>query len=70
MAIAQSTRCLRGAEEICNFIKEDPKCLGKLVECENLPAWKRNGKGPWRALNIDLMEWFVYQRDKYLDRGA
>jgi len=58
--------CLKGAEEICKFIKEDVNLLCFLVECEQLPAWKRNGKGPWRALNIDLCNWLTYQRDKYI----
>jgi hypothetical protein len=62
--------CLKGAEEICKFIKEDVNCLGYLVECEELPAWKRNGKGPWRALDIDLMFWLVVQRKKYIGETA
>lgn len=58
--------CFRGAVEICEYIKEDPQIIVQLVEHENLPAWKRNGKGPWRALNIDLDSWMVYQRSAYI----
>lgn len=58
--------CLKGAEEICSFIKEDPQCIVTLVKDEGLPAWKRNSRGPWRALNIDLYNWMVGQRNKYL----
>jgi hypothetical protein len=58
--------CYKGAEEICRFVKEDPNQILHLVEHENLPAWKRNDKGTWRALNIDLFNWMVFQRDKYI----
>ena len=58
--------CFKNAEEICDYIKEDVNQLCHLVKCEALPAWKRNGRGPWRALSTDLDEWMVFQRDKYL----
>ena len=59
--------CLKGAEEICAFVKEDPKRICKLVKEEGLPAWKRNESGTWRALNIDLTNWLLMQRQKYLN---
>jgi len=65
-ASLQEVVCFKGKEEICGFIREDVNQLGYLVEHENLPAWKRNGKGPWRALNVDLYDWMIYQRKKYL----
>ena len=58
--------CFKGAEEIAEYIREDHKQINFLVENENLPGFKRNGKGPWRALNIDLDIWMVEQRKKYI----
>jgi hypothetical protein len=57
--------CFKSAEEIAKYIGEDPNKINQLVENENLPAWKRKGIGPWRALDIDLDKWLVDQRDKY-----
>jgi len=57
---------LKGAVEICAFIKEDPKKITYLVKNEGLPAWKRSISGQWRALNIDLYGWMIAQRKKYL----
>ena len=59
-------KIIKGASAICKYVEEDPKQILYLIEEENLPAWKRNQKGPWRALNIDLQEWVVFQRKKYL----
>jgi len=58
--------CFKGAEQICGFVKEDPRQILHLIDAEGLPAWKREGKGPWRALNVDLMHWMAFQRNKYL----
>lgn len=58
--------CLKGAAEICAFVKEDHKSINELVKNEGLPAWKRSESGPWRALNIDLQRWMVHQRNKYM----
>jgi len=57
---------LKGRKKICEFVKEDPKQILELIKNEKLPAWKRDDKGPWRALNIDLMAWLLGQRTKYL----
>jgi hypothetical protein len=59
-------KCLRGADEICDFVKEDKKCINELVKNEGLPAWKRGESGIWRALNVDLQSWLIQQRNKYL----
>ena len=64
--IPAKIECLKGAEQICKFVQEDPKQIIYLIEHERLPAWKRDGKGPYRALNIDLWNWMLYQRQKYL----
>ena len=57
--------CFKNAEEIANYIGESKNSITQLVAEEDLPAWKRHGAGPWRALNIDLDRWLVSQRDKY-----
>ena len=57
--------CFKNAEEIANYIGESKNSITQLVHEEGLPAWKRHGTGPWRALNIDLDKWLVNQRDKY-----
>ena len=59
-------KCFRNAEEIGEYIGENPKYINQLVLEENLPAWKRRGCGPWRALDIDLDQWLVGQRQKYM----
>ena len=59
-------KCLKGAEEIGKFVKEDPRNINDLVKKEGLPAWKRDENGTWRALNVDLQNWMLHQRTKYL----
>lgn len=59
-------KCLNTAEEIAAYIKESPDRIKYLVENEGLPAWKRDDKGSWKALDIDLSDWLVEQRMKYL----
>jgi hypothetical protein len=59
-------RCFRNAEEIAEYIGENPKAVNQLVADEGLPAWKRNGKGPWRALDLDLDQWLIGQARKFL----
>lgn len=60
--------CIRGAKEICAAIGENPKEMLRLVEELNLPAWRRDGRGAWRALPEDLRKWLVEQRDRNLGR--
>ena len=57
---------MKSSEAIAEFIGESPKVINHLVEFEGLPAWKRNGQGPWRALSCDLERWLIYQRNRYL----
>lgn len=61
-----NVRCFRNAEEIARYIGESPRNIAKLVIDEGLPAWKRNGKGSWRATDFDLDYWLCSQREKYL----
>lgn len=56
----------KSADEICKYIKENPKDIARLVQEEGLPAWRRNDKGTWRALSEDLTAWLKGQRDKYI----
>jgi len=65
-SIPAKIECLKGAEQICSFVKEDHKQIVQLIEKEGLPAWKRPGERTWRALNVDLYHWMLYQRNKYL----
>ena len=59
--------CFKGAQEIADYIREDRKFITTLVLDENLPAFRRAGKGPWRALNVDLDHWMIEQRAKYIN---
>jgi hypothetical protein len=60
--------CIRGAKDICAAIGENPKEMLRLVEEHDLPAWRRDGKGAWRALPDDLRNWLAMQRDRNLGR--
>ncbi len=56
--------CLRGAKAICEAVGENPKDIVRLVGVLGLPAWKRENKGPWRALPEDLHRWLQRLRDR------
>lgn len=60
----------KGAEEIAEVIKEDKNKIPFLVRDEKLPAWKRDGSGPWRALKVDLFNWLISQSRKYKGNAA
>lgn len=60
-------RCFRNSEEIAEYIGESPRNIARLVLNEGLPAWKRKGKGAWRATDFDLDWWLCMQREKYLE---
>lgn len=66
VAVVRRVRCFTNAEGIAEYIGESAKQIAQLVRDEGLPAWKRNGIGPWRALDIDLDQWMVFQARKYL----
>lgn len=58
---------LKGANEICDLVRENPKHIKTLVEEEGFPAWKRKDtpKEPWRAHPDDIAKWAREQADKY-----
>jgi len=58
--------CLKGADEICGYVKENPDNIVHLVEHEGLPAWKRSENGTWRAINIHLDDWLIFQSRKHI----
>lgn len=58
--------CLCGAKAICDAVGENPKEIVKLVQEYSLPAWKRGGKGTWRALPEDLIQWMRDMRNRNL----
>ncbi|WP_419663221.1 hypothetical protein Dvar_36250 [Desulfosarcina variabilis str. Montpellier] len=66
----KSVVCFKNAEEIGKYIGESKNSITQLVLEEGLPAWKRNGCGPWRALSVDLDKWIISQRNKYLTRSV
>jgi hypothetical protein len=63
------TKCFRNSQEIAKYIGESHRNIASLVIEEQLPAWKRNGKGPWRAIDYDLDRWLIAQRHKYLSEN-
>lgn len=65
MNVPVRVKCFKGAEQICGYVNEDPKQICRLVKEENLPAWKRGGRGPWRAVDFDLDRWVWDQRNLY-----
>jgi len=56
---------ISGADRICELIGESRDNIGNLVAQEELPAWKRTKKGPWKAHPDDLREWAREQAEKY-----
>lgn len=62
--------CLKGAKAICQAVGENPKEIVRLVGEKELPAWKRENRGPWRALPEDLREWIRKQRDINIEKYA
>ncbi|MDY0306363.1 MAG: DNA-binding protein [Desulfovibrio aminophilus] len=58
--------CVCGSKAIGAVIGESPREVGRLVAEQGLPAWKREGRGAWRALPSDLELWLQGQRDRYL----
>ncbi len=64
----QTAKCLKGAEEIGEYIKVSGKVIPRLVEEEGLPAFRRNNKGPWRSYVPALDVWMEQQIAKHVAR--
>jgi hypothetical protein len=62
------TLCLCGSKAICAAVGENHREILRLVREAGLPAWKRGGRGLWRALPADLAAWLLTQRDRNLGR--
>lgn len=60
------TLCICGSKAICAAVGENPREILRLVRDSGLPAWKRGGRGLWRALPRDLEAWLLIQRDQHL----
>lgn len=58
----------KGAVEICEAVGLNPRDIAHYVRTYDLPAWKINGKGTWRALEKDLVDWIYKMRNRYLGR--
>ena len=58
-------KCLKGAEEIGEYIKESGKEIPRLVAEEELPAFRRHNKGPWRSYAPALDAWMERQIEKH-----
>jgi hypothetical protein len=58
-------KCLNTAEEIGQFIRENPDRIKYLVENEDLPAWRRTPFGAWKTIDLELSEWLLEQSKKY-----
>ena len=67
-ASPQAAKCLKGAEEIGEYIKESGKEIPRLVIEEGLPAFRRNNKGPWRSYIPALDAWMEQQIKKHVAR--
>ena len=59
---------IKGAAAIAREIGENRNTIPKLVEEEGLPAWRRDGQGPWKALPEDLTKWLREQRTKHIPK--
>lgn len=62
----QTVKCLKGAEEIGEYIKVSGKEIPRLVKEEGLPAFRRDNKGPWRSSVPALDEWMEQQIAKHV----
>lgn len=56
-----------GAANIAKIICEPEDNIKRLAEAKELKAWKEGpGRGSWRALPEDLVDFVRRKRDKYL----
>lgn len=58
----------RNQAEIGDFIGVDKKSVPYLIKKHDLPAWKIEGKGPWKALKSSLLNWLEHIETKFLEK--
>jgi hypothetical protein len=56
---------IKGADAIARAIGEGRHSIPELVEREGLPAWQKDGKGPWKARPASLDKWLEGQEKKH-----
>lgn len=59
---------IKGAEAIAKAIGESRNAVPALVESRGLPAWRKDGKGPWRARPESLDKWLADEEARELKR--
>jgi len=57
---------LKGAAAIAKAIGENRNDIPSLVENEGLPAWRKGGKGPWKARPASVDKWLEEQERKHV----
>lgn len=61
---------IKGAAAIAKVIGEGRDSIADLVGKEGLPAWQKNGKGPWRARPASLDKWLEDQEKKHANKKS
>lgn len=56
---------IKGADAIAKAIGESRQAIPVLVEQEGLPAWRTDGRGPWKARPASLDQWLADQEKKH-----
>lgn len=56
---------IKGADAIARAIGERRHDIKRLVDEEGLPAWQKDGQGPWRARPSSLDKWLEDQEKKH-----
>lgn len=57
---------IKGAEAIAKAIGESRNSIPELVEREGLPAWRTDGRGPWKARPASLDRWLEGQERRHM----
>lgn len=62
-----SSPICRNAAEIAAYIGINKEWIKRYKEHYNLPAWRFENKGNWKALKVSLDSWLVTMEGKHLD---